>query len=284
MTRIVLLMCALIMSACGVTRVDIREMSANFRDGRFHNINPTRMSSFWEVVWTRLTSDVEKAEWPERIETAADRSPESSVEGKGMRITYINHATFLIQVAGYNILTDPVFSERTSPFSFIGPKRIHKPGIDIGNLPPVDIILISHDHYDHLDLKSLGVLVHRDNPKIYTGLGVGSRFSNSENIVELDWWQPSQVADNFKIWFLDVQHFSGRSLTDRNTTLWGGYLLQIDGQQLYFGGDSGYAGHYQRTFDRFGAVDIALLPIGAYAPRHLFKPVHLDPVEAVQAH
>ncbi len=146
------------------------------------------------------------------------------------------------------------------------------------------IILISHDHYDHLDIVSLNQLIERDQPKLYMGLGVGERLPDFAQVIELDWGQNAQVADDFELWFLDVQHFSGRTLTDRNTTLWGGFLLKIAGQKIYFGGDSGYADHYQRTYERFGPVDLAFMPIGAYSPMKMFKPVHMNPAEAVQAH
>jgi len=259
-------------------------MSSNFKDDAFKNTNPVKFHSFWEMFKSSLESDIERAVWPEWVVKNDDTSPLKRVNDSNTRITFINHASFLIQSGGFNILTDPVFSKRTSPFTFIGPKRVHKPGIALENLPPIDVIIISHDHYDHLDLKSIEALVKRDNPKIYMGLGVGERLSGSEQFIELDWWESSKVADNFELWFLDVQHFSGRWLTDRNSTLWGGFLLEINGQKIYFGGDSGYADHYKRTFERFGPVDIALLPIGAYAPREFFKAVHMDPFEAVQAH
>ncbi|WP_299939594.1 MBL fold metallo-hydrolase [uncultured Microbulbifer sp.] len=275
-----------LLAACAASKVDIRQKSANFNDGVFSNTNPVETKSFWEIVWSGLTTEAEteRAEWSDWVETEMDTAPLERVQGSDVRITFVNHATFLIQVGGFNILTDPVFSERTSPVSFIGPKRVHNPGITIDSLPRVDAILISHDHYDHLDLNSISTLIERDNPLLYMGLGVGRRLPVSEKIIELDWWDNIQVADNFRLWFLDVQHFSGRSLTDRNSTLWGGFLLEVGGKRIYFGGDSGYADHYVRTYERFGPIDVALLPIGAYAPRNLFKPVHLDPFEAVQAH
>ncbi|MFS1523835.1 MBL fold metallo-hydrolase [Microbulbifer sp. 2304DJ12-6] len=273
-----------LLAACASAYVDQRHHSPNFEGDVFKNTNPVKFLSFWEMFRASFESEVEPAVWPEWVETKDDRSPFKRVNGSNTRITFINHATFLIQSGGFNILTDPVFSERTSPFSFVGPKRVHKPGITLENLPPIDVIIISHDHYDHLDLKSIEALVKRDNPNIYMGLGVGERLSGAGQFIELDWWESSKVADNFQLWFLDVQHFSGRWLTDRNSTLWGGFLLAINGQKIYFGGDSGYADHYKRTFDRFGPVDIAFLPIGAYAPREFFKAVHMDPMEAVQAH
>lgn len=284
MKRLVFVLTALLLVSCGTASIDRKKQSEHYQDGVFQNINPVKMHTFWEIVWAGLTSDNPRAQWPEQVVTVADTSPVNKVEHGPVRITFINHASFLIQSGGFNILTDPVFSQRTSPFSFIGPRRIHQPGIALEDLPPIDVILISHDHYDHLDLASMEALIERDNPKLYMGLGVASRLPTSAQSIELDWWQSSQVADGFKLWFLDVQHFSGRTLTDRNSTLWGGFMLDINGKKIYFGGDSGYADHYQRTYDHFGPVDIAFLPIGAYAPRSFFKPVHLNPTEAMQAH
>jgi len=284
MRALLLVPMASLLLACVTAQVDRRLESEWYRDGVFHNMNPVTLHSFWEIAWSGLTSDTPRGQWPEQVEVAEDGTPRARVASSATRITFINHASFLIQASGYNILTDPVFSERTSPFSFVGPKRIHRPGIALAKLPPIDVIIISHDHYDHLDLASMAALIARDNPRIYVGLGVARRLPDDARVVELDWWQSSEVADNFRLWFLDVQHFSGRTLTDRNSTLWGGFMLEIDGRRIYFGGDSGYADHYRRTFEHFGATDIAFLPIGAYAPRSFFKPIHLNPREAVQAH
>ena len=284
MKNLSIFMICLLVLACAARSMDHQTQSPNFKDGVFINSGFVEMHSFWEMAWSALTSDVERAVWPEWIETVTDESPLNTVESNNTRVTFVNHATFLIQTGGFNILTDPVFSERTSPLSFIGPKRIHKPGIEIDKLPKIDVIIISHDHYDHLDLDSIDALIARDNPKLFMGLGVAERIDDSDNITEMDWWEKAKIADNFELWFLEVQHFSGRTLTDRNTTLWGGFLLQIDDRKIYFGGDSGYADHYKKTYDKFGPVDLAFIPIGAYAPREFFKPIHLNPYEAVQAH
>lgn len=284
MKNIFIITFIIFLTSCSSPYVDNRHKSDNFEKDEFKNVNAVEFLSLWEMFKASLESDVEHAVWPEWIETKTDESPLKRMNSANTRITFINHATFLIQSGGFNILTDPVFSERTSPFTFVGPKRVHNPGITIENLPPIDVIIISHDHYDHLDLASIETIAKRDNPKIYMGLGVGERLSGTEQIIEMDWWQSSQVAENFQLWFLDVQHFSGRWLNDRNSTLWGGFLLEINGQKIYFGGDSGYADHYKRTFEHFGSVDLAFLPIGAYAPRDFFKAIHMDPAEAVQAH
>ncbi|MGI2228005.1 MBL fold metallo-hydrolase [Shewanella frigidimarina] len=284
MNKIVLSLVGVLLASCADTNVDTRKQSKNFTNDQFKNSTAVKTHSFWEIVWSGLTSDIVPAEWPESVETTADKYPLARVSDGYVRVTYVNHATFLIQAGGVNILTDPIFSERTSPLSFIGPKRIHKPGIAFDDLPKIDAIIISHDHYDHLDLESVAQLIERDKPLVYMGLGVGQRFNQTENIVEMDWGDSAHINKDATLWFLEVQHFSGRTLTDRNSTLWGGFLLEIAGKKIYFGGDSGYANHYKDAYKQFGAIDIALLPIGAYSPRELFKPVHLDPYEAVQAH
>ena len=275
---------ALLMTACAESKMDTRKASPNFNNGQFENNTDIETLTFWQIVKAGLTSDVERAQWPDAVKVNEDTAPATKVDNNRPRVTLVNHATFLIQAQGVNILTDPVFSDRASPISFAGPKRVHKPGIALNNLPKIDVVIISHDHYDHLDLNSIGFLIDRDNPQIYVGLGVAKRLPSSRNTTELDWGDSIQVSDDFKLWFLEVQHNSGRTPFDRNSTLWGGFLLQMADQKIYFGGDSGYANHYQDAFDKFGAVDIAFLPIGAYAPRAIFKPVHLDPFEAVQAH
>ncbi|WP_261841201.1 MBL fold metallo-hydrolase [Aliamphritea ceti] len=284
MKAVIITFFSIFLASCITGEGDVREQSSHFKEGEFNNYSHAQTHTFWEIVWTSLTTDFERATWPEQVNTAVDESPLERVDGDNVRITFINHATLLVQSGGYNILTDPVFSERASPVSFIGPKRVHKPGIALKNLPKIDAIVISHNHYDHFDLDSVNTLIERDTPQIFTGLGVSQILENTSNVTEMDWGQSAQVDKNFKLWFLDVQHNSGRSLTDRNTTLWGGFLFEVGKKKIYFGGDTGYADHYKRTFERFGSVDVAFLPLGAYSPRIMFKPVHLNPDEAVQAH
>lgn len=196
------------------------------------------------------------------------------------------HSTVLIQADGLNILTDPIFSERCSPVSWAGPKRVRNPGVSFDKLPPVDVILISHDHYDHLDLATVEKLVARDNPLIFMGLGVGRHLSlmKDARIVEMDWWEESHLLPGLNLHFVPVQHFSGRTLTDRNATLWGGYVFEVANKKIYFGGDTGYASHFSETSAKFGGMDIAILPIGSYEPRDFMSYAHINPAEAVQAH
>jgi L-ascorbate metabolism protein UlaG (beta-lactamase superfamily) len=226
------------------------------------------------------------AQWPEQVEIAEGEPAQARVEGSEIHLTVINHSTVLLQVGGLNILTDPIYSERCSPVSWAGPKRVHKPGVPIEKLPKIDVILVSHDHYDHLDYDTIAQLVRRDDPALFLGLGVGRVIEKlkSTKVVEMDWWEKAVGPQNAEIHFVPVQHFSGRSLADRNSTLWGGFVVKIAGRNIYFGGDTGYAPHFRETRERLGAPDLALLPIGAYEPRDFMSYAHLNPEEAVRAH
>ncbi len=270
-----------IVSGCSSAYIDNRAKSVHFKDGVFKNhVNMER--GIWAFI--KMRTRTEYAEWPTWIEAAEQPDPISRQSGDDLRLTVINHATALIQAEGYNILTDPIYSDRASPLSFAGPKRVRAPAISFEKLPKIDVVIISHDHYDHLDLPTITRLVARDNPKIYLGLGVGERLASMNNVTEMDWWQRVDVGKAFALSFVPVQHFSGRSLFDRSSTLWGGYVLEINGRKIYFGGDSGYANHYTETYKKFGPMDLSLLPIGAYAPRDFMGYYHLDPKQAVQAH
>ena len=256
--------------------------SPHFKEGAFHNSKESKKKTFGDFIKMRFS--FRWAKWPEWIDIPEGEKPNQKVYGSRIRLTFINHSTFLIQTGGYNILTDPIYSQRCSPFSFVGPKRVHQPAIAFEHLPKIDVVLISHDHYDHLDLPTLSRIIQRDNPRIYMGLGVAKHLRGQGQATELDWWESTQVGPHFKLTFAEVQHFSGRTLTDRNRTLWGGFVLEINGKKIYFGGDSGYADHYEKTYKKFGSMDLSLLPIGAYAPRFFMSYAHIDPRQAVMAH
>lgn len=258
------------------------EKSSNYYNGSFRNTGDMPAKSIWQFLKTRLTHNW--SDWPSWRAYPEGVQPPKIVGASELRVTFINHATLLIQSGGYNILTDPHYSKRCSPLSFLGPQRVHSPGILFEKLPKIDFIIISHDHYDHLDLPTIERLVKRDQPQIFVGIGLKARIIPGANVVEMDWWESITVSDHFQVHFVETQHFSGRTLWDRNTTLWGGFVLELSGRKIYFGGDSGYASHYKRTYEKFGAMDLALLPIGAYAPRDFMGPMHIDPQQAVQAH
>jgi N-acyl-phosphatidylethanolamine-hydrolysing phospholipase D len=200
-----------------------------------------------------------------------------------IQITWIGHSTFLIQVEGINILTDPIFNGSSSPFAGIGPKRQSPPGIPFDRLPPIDAVLQSHNHYDHLDLYTVKRLGNK--PVYFVPLKLGQWFQDQKisNYVEMDWWNAS-IFKGIRVVAVPIQHFSGRSMSDRNKTLWAGWVLETRKGNIFFAGDTGYSPHFREIRDKLGKVRIALLPIGAYQPRWLMKTVHMDPPEALQAH
>ncbi len=214
------------------------------------------------------------------------KKPEPLV-ASGVHITFVNHSTFLIQANGVNILTDPVWSERTSPFQWAGPKRMRPPGIRMEDLPRIDLILLSHNHYDHLDLNTLKRLHKRDGPKIITPLGVKS-FLDKRNITgatDLDWWQRTVLHDGLEIEAVPAQHFSGRGTFDRDATLWCGYVIRSAGSNIYFVGDTGYhESMFKEIGERCSPIEVALIPIGAFKPEWFMSPIHCSPTEAVRIH
>ena len=266
---------------CTSTYDDRRSTSPHFKDGKFHN-SVISKKGLWEAIKMRLSTNW--ADWPEFIETIYGPKPEKRILEEKIVVTHISHSTVLIQTGGYNILTDPIYSDSCSPVPYVVPNRVVKPGIKFTDLPKIDVVLISHDHYDHLDLPTIDRLIERDNPQFYLGLGVGRHLPENSKYQEMDWWEQSLFGDGLNIHFVPVQHFSGRSLFDRYATLWGGFVVEVKGKKIYFGGDAGYSDYYVQTFNKFGPMDISFLPIGAYKPRSFMSYVHMDPKEAVQAH
>ena len=258
--------------------------TAYFDGKRFHNEERGTVARFGDFLkWTMTRKS---RPWPKWIDAAPGPKPPERVGDGALRVTFVNHATALVQMDGLNILTDPVWSERTSPVGWAGPKRVRPPGIRFEDLPPIDLVLISHNHYDHLDVPTLRRLAERDSPRIVTGLGnrellEAERIPKSE---ELDWWDTTDVAPGVRVVATPAQHFSGRGPGDRNQTLWMSMVVEGPSGRVYFAGDTGYGGHFARTRARLGPMRHALLPIGAYDPRWFMSSVHMDPAEAVRAH
>lgn len=223
--------------------------------------------------------------WEEDTVSQPGRRPADAVV-EGMKITFVNHSTFLIQTKGVNILTDPIWSERTSPFSWAGPKRMRKPGLRFDELPKIDLVLISHNHYDHLDINTLKRLDERDNPQIVTPLGISAFLKENgiHSVSDIDWWQ-SQSVKGVEVAAVPAQHFSGRGLFDRDATLWCGYTLKLDTGYLYFAGDTGYNDQiFKEIGARYAPIEVALIPIGAYKPEWFMSPIHCSPSEALLIH
>jgi N-acyl-phosphatidylethanolamine-hydrolysing phospholipase D len=197
-------------------------------------------------------------------------------------LTWIGHATFLVRMGGATFLTDPMFSERASPLSFAGPPRLVPPGVPLDALPRVDFALVSHDHYDHADLPSLRALIARGTRIVApSGLADVVRAAGGE-ATSLGWWEQAEIA-GLRVHAVPAQHFSGRGLTDRNRRLWAGWVVEGSGRRFYHAGDTGYFGGFAEIGARLGPIDLAAIPIGAYLPSAMMRPVHLDPEEAVRA-
>jgi L-ascorbate metabolism protein UlaG (beta-lactamase superfamily) len=227
-----------------------------------------------------------RAEWPKEIENQGVPRLNEKLGPGDISITFVNHATFLIQMPGINILTDPVWSKRVSPLSWIGPKRVRVPGVMLEALPNVDVILISHNHYDHLDIETLKAIHARFSPRVIVPVGDKSLIESIgiKAVYELDWWESENINSDLEVIFTPAQHSSARGLFDRDRSLWGSFFIKKGERSIYFSGDAGYSTHFAEIKKRLGPPDIAILGIGAYAPRWFMKPIHMDPAEAVIAH
>lgn len=210
---------------------------------------------------------------------------------EGIVITIVGHATFLLQMDGINLLIDPIWSERCSPLTFIGPRRFRSPGIRLEDLPPLDAILITHNHYDHLDIATLEYLAKHRPCRTLAPLGNGAliRETGLRDVEELDWWDTVQLSQRVAVTLVPARHFSGRGLWDRDLALWGGYVVSGPSGNVYGAGDTGYGPHFSLIARRFAPLQAALLPISPYIPRHLrsshYNPshMHMGPWEAVRA-
>ncbi|SYZ74544.1 conserved hypothetical protein [Candidatus Zixiibacteriota bacterium] len=257
--------------------------SGHFDGKYFHYNEPDHtFADHLKWLWEMKTVD-----WPEWIDNPPMPAPIKFVSGDSLKITYINHATVLIQTDSLNLLTDPIWSMRAGPFSFMGAKRIRAPGIKIGDLPKIDIILISHDHFDHLDLPTLRTLVQRDNPRIIAGLGIGELLASEEisKVTQLDWWQSTVASQSqLKITFVPSKHNSGRFIWGNNRTLWGGFVIEGKAGNIYFAGDTGFGPFINEIKNHFGSFRATILPLGNYEKRWFMKEEHINPEEAVLIH
>ena len=254
--------------------------SDHFNGRRFFNPDgplPQPQSAVPRMLLERRTP------WPQRIDVQPQRPP--PLDGARGVVTFIGHATFLIQTPAGNILTDPMYSERAGPFNLVGPRRVRQPAVRFDDLPPIATVLLSHNHYDHCDLPTLRRLAKRFDPLVITPIGNARlvRSTGIRRVEELDWWQQAS-AGAARITLTPARHFSARTPFDRNRALWGGFAIEAGGLRILFAGDTAYAGFFHEIRNRLGPLDLALLPIGAYEPRWFMQAVHMNPAEAVQAH
>ncbi len=202
-----------------------------------------------------------------------------------LTLTWVGHTSFLIQIAGLNVLTDPIWSQRASPVQFVGPRRWVPPAIEFDRLPPIDIVMISHDHYDHLDTNTISRLVERYPAVVWhvpLGLAEFLKRSGARDIIELDWWDENSVAA-LKLTCVPAQHFSGRTLGRRNQTLWCGWTLRAPERSVFFAGDTALHPEFATIGQRCGPFELAILPIGAYEPRWFMGAVHMNPDDCIKA-
>lgn len=255
----------------------------HFDGKRFFNPDAPQARGFLDALRWKLTSRPEQS--ARFVSDVEPSKPPSCVEGTELRVTLINHSTLLLQQSGTNILTDPIWSARASPFASIGPRRRRSPGVRWEDLPRIDVVLLSHNHYDHLDLLTLRRLTDRGQCQFIVPAGVAPllRSRRIGPVHELDWGESLSLAGS-TIHSVPALHFSARALFDRNRTLWCGYVIEAADRVVYFAGDTGFGNHFASIRERFGAPRLALLPIGAYEPRWFMSPVHMAPDEAVRAH
>jgi len=274
--------------ACGSVGTELLPGEpAHHADGRFRNTDPNfhRPSGWtrWNFVVRRLLL---ASTAPRTFDT-----PRIANDGAALRaglvnpsITWIGHATLLVQLDGINFLTDPHWGERASPLSWAGPRRLSPPGLAFENLPRIDTVLISHDHYDHLDLDTVKRLAEQHNPLFLVPLGLKAWFADNgmSRVEEFDWWQERKYR-GLRFVCVPGQHFSQRTLRDGNTRLWATWAVVSGNRRLYFSGDTGYFAGFKEIGKRLGPFDVAAIAIGAYEPPEIMKSVHLTPEEAVQA-
>jgi L-ascorbate metabolism protein UlaG (beta-lactamase superfamily) len=296
----------LLLTACATapdTHTGITEQASDHFNGiRYFNPNvpqtlaspsglPTKRGPTWWVWNWILRTDW--PEWPKRTDFLHGPPPVARAPEGSLSVTPVGHATFLIQMDGVNILTDPMWSERCSPVSWVGPKRYSEPGIRFEDLPPVDVVLVSHNHYDHFDIPTLEGLAKRGTPRAIVPLGNLDLMLSIgiPTVDELDWWQSIRLSSNVTLTLVPARHFSSRTLWDRDRTLWGGFVISGPSGNVYYSGDTGYGPHFREIARRFSPIRVALLPIAPFRPPQAkesnqeYRPVlHMGPAEAVKAH
>jgi L-ascorbate metabolism protein UlaG (beta-lactamase superfamily) len=258
-------------------------------DGRIFfdpdGVPPKKLS---EVLRWQFGGDRKRAVWPEWAPSPHADVPPACVDSEGARISFVGHASWLIQTAGLNILVDPVWSERASPFAFAGPKRHNAPGIAFDDLPKIDVVLVSHGHYDHLDITTLSRLTKKFAPRVITPLGNDLTMMRADSKIRaeaFDWQQRTELGNGVAVTLVPTRHWSARGLFDRNQSLWASFVLETPAGKIYAVGDSGYGTgkHFRDVGHAHGPLRLALLPIGAYEPRWFMKDQHMNPSDAVMA-
>jgi L-ascorbate metabolism protein UlaG (beta-lactamase superfamily) len=263
-------------------------VSDHFDGTRFFDPDGVPPKSLREVLRWQFGGGRKRAIWPDWVPSAHADTPPARVDGGGVRLSFVGHASWLIQTAGMNILVDPVWSERASPFAFAGPKRHNDPGIAFGALPKIDAVLVSHGHYDHLDTRTLSKLSAAFAPRIITPLGNDVTMREAHSAIKaeaFDWHDRVELGNGIAVTLVPTRHWSARGLFDRNQALWASFVLETPAGKIYVVCDSGYGDgkHFRRVAEAHGPLRLAILPIGAYEPRWFMRDQHMNPSDAVKA-
>ena len=263
-------------------------VSDHFDGERFYDRRGVAPRSRGELLRWLLNRRTTRAKWPVWAPSPYADRPPKRVEGSAWRLSYVGHASWFVQTAGLNILIDPVWSRRVSPFRFVGPKRVNDPGITFADLPPVDVVLVSHAHYDHLDLATLSRLAAAHRPRVVTPLGNDVIMLNHDRAIAAaayEWHASLDIGAGVTVTLVPTRHWSARNLSDRNMSLWASFVITAPSGSIYVVADSGYGDgeHFRDARERNGPFQLAVLPIGAYEPRWFMRDQHMNPAEAVQA-
>lgn len=259
-------------------------VSDHYDGKRFQNPSGRSANDISKVFRYIFTRKPDK--WPKNLDQSIRKTPLPISQKGSIQYTFVNHSTFLLQVDGLNILTDPIWSKRCSPSQVMGPGRMRPPGVRFEELPSIDLVLLSHNHYDHLDKNTIVKISSKWNPTFLVPIGMSHVMKKfgAKKIIELDWWQET-LFENLKISASPANHFTSRGLFDRDRTLWCGYVIETsDEKKIYFAGDSGYSDIFKDIGDMLGPMDLSFIPIGAYLPVWFMGPIHISPAEAVQVH
>ncbi|MFZ2156252.1 MAG: MBL fold metallo-hydrolase [Bradyrhizobium sp.] len=263
-------------------------ISDHFDGKQFFDPDGVPPKSLREVLRWQFGRDRQRRAWPEWVPSPHADTPPPRVDGGKVRLSFVGHVSWLIQTSGLNILVDPVWSERASPVRFAGPKRRNDPGIAFDALPEIDVALVSHGHYDHLDLATLSKLAGKHAPRVITPLGndVAMRRANAAIKAEaFDWHDRVELGGGIAVTLVPTRHWTARGLFDRNRALWASFVVETPAGKIYIVCDSGYGEgkHFRRVAEAHGPLRLAILPIGAYEPRWFMKDQHMNPADAVKA-
>ncbi|QWG23708.1 MBL fold metallo-hydrolase [Bradyrhizobium sediminis] len=263
-------------------------ISDHFDGKQFFDPDGVPPKSLREVLRWQFGRDRQRRAWPEWVPSPHADTPPPRVDGGKVRLSFVGHVSWLIQTSGLNILVDPVWSERASPVRFAGPKRRNDPGIAFDALPEIDVALVSHGHYDHLDLATLSKLADKHAPRVITPLGndVAMRRAHAAIKAEaFDWHDRVELGGGIAVTLVPTRHWTARGLFDRNRALWASFVVETPAGKIYIVCDSGYGEgkHFRRVAEAHGPLRLAILPIGAYEPRWFMKDQHMNPSDAVKA-